>query len=75
MADDALEGGAAGLQVGPSQIERGDGGGAAGLGLRHVGASDLADVEAVLGGLEVPRQHGDVVFAQAHDSLVATTSP
>ena len=71
MADHALEGGAAGLQVGAGEIERRHGGGAAGLRLRHVGARHLADVEAVLGGLQIARQHGDVVLAQANDGLVA----
>ena len=71
MADHALEGGAAGLQVGARQIERRHRGGAARLRLRHVGARHLADVEAVLGGPQIARQHRDVVLAQAHDGLVA----
>ncbi len=71
MADLALVGGAAGLQVGAGKVERRYGSGAAGLRLRHVGARHLADVEAVLGGLEIARQHGDVVLAQANDGLVA----
>ena len=71
MADLALVGGTAGLQVGTGKVERRYGSGAASLRLRHVGARHLADVEAVLGGLEVARQHGDVVLAQANDGLIA----
>ena len=71
MADHALEGGAGRLQVGARQVERGHGGGAARLRLRHVGARHLADVEAVLRGAQIARQHRDVVLAQAHDRCIA----
>ena len=71
MADHALEGGPRRLQVGAREIERGHRGSAAGLRLRHVGARDFADIEAILGGAQIARQHRDVVLAQAHDGRVA----
>ena len=71
MADDALEGGAAGLEVGPGKIEGRHGGGAARLRLGDVGARHLADVEAVLRRPQIAGEDGHVVLAQAHDRRVA----
>ena len=71
MADDELIAAAAGAQVGARGVETGNGVGATGLGLRHVGARHLADGEAVLRGLQFARQHVDVVLVEAHQLLVA----
>ena len=71
MADDLLVAAAAGAQVGARRIEAGDGVGAAGFGLRHVGARHLADREAVLRRLQLARQHVDVVLVEPHQLLVA----
>ena len=71
MADHALEEGAAGLEVGPGQIEGRHGGGAARLRLRDIGARHLADVEAVLRRPQIAGEHRHVVLAQAHDRRVA----
>ena len=71
MADDLLEAAAAGAQVGARSIEAGDCVGAAGLGLRHVGARHLADGEAVLRRLQFARQHVDVVLVEPDELLVA----
>ena len=60
MADDLLVGGAARLEVGLRGIELGDGVRPARLGLGHVGARHLADIEAVLGLAELLGQHLDV---------------
>ena len=71
MANDLLVSGAARLEIG---LRRGEGGErfrAASLGLRHVGARHLADIEAVLGRLELLGQHLHVVLAQADDGRVA----
>ena len=71
MANDLLVSGAARLEVG---LRRGEGRkrfGAASLGLCHVGARHLADIEAVLGRLELLGQHLHVVLAQADDGRVA----
>ena len=73
MADDLLISRAARLEIGLSGGERGERLGAARFGLRHVGARHLADIEAVLGRLELLGQHGDVVLAQTHDGLSRTT--
>ncbi len=71
MADDLLVSGAARLQIGLGRSQGGQRLGAAGLGLGHVGARDLADIEAVLGRLELLGQHRHVVLAQFHDGRVA----
>ena len=60
MADDLFVGGAARLEVGLRGIELGNGVGPARLGLGHVGARHLADIEAVLGLAELLGQHLDV---------------
>ena len=71
MADDLLVSGAAGLEIGLGRGERRQRLSATGFGLRHVGARHLADIETVLGRLELLGQHGDVVLAQANDGRVA----
>ena len=71
MADDLLVGRAARLEIGLGCGERRQRLSAPGFGLRHVGARHLADIEAVLGRLELLGQHGDVVLAQANDGRVA----
>ena len=71
MADDLLISRAAGLEIGLRRGERGQRLRAAGFCLGHVGAGHLADIEPVLGRLELLGQHGDVVLAQTHDRLVA----
>ena len=71
MTDDLLVGAAAGAQVGARRIEARDGVGAAGFGLRHVGARHLADGEAVLRRLQFARQHVDVVLVEPNELLVA----
>ena len=71
MADDLLVSRAAGLEIGLGRGERRQRLGAPRFGLRHVGARHLADIETVLGRLELLGQHGDVVLAQANDGRVA----
>ena len=71
MADHSLIGGAAGLQVGFRKIKGRNGGRSSGLGLRDVRARHLANIEAILGGPQITRQHRHVVLAQTHDRLIA----
>ncbi len=71
MADDLLEAAAAGAQVGAGRIEAGHRVGAPRFRLGDVGARHLADREAVLRGLQLARQHVDVVLVEADELLVA----
>ena len=71
VADDLLVGGAARLEVGLSRGQGRQRLRAAGLGLGHVGARHLADIEPVFGGLELLAQQRDVILAQADDGGVA----
>ena len=71
MADDLLIGRAARLEIGLSGGKRGKRLGAARFRLRHVGARHLADIETVLGRLQLLGEHGNVVLAQTHDGLIA----
>ena len=71
VADHLLIDRPARLQIRLRHVEVGNRAGPTRLGLRHVGARHLADIEAVPGLLQLLRQHRDVVLAQAHDGLVA----
>ena len=71
VADHLLIDRPARLQIRLRHVEVGNRAGPSRLGLRHVGARHLADIEAVPRLLQLLRQHFDVVLAQAHDGLVA----
>src|SRR5262249_9678078 len=70
MANHTLEGGPTGLQIGAREVESSHRRGAAGLCLGYVGARYLADVKAVLRRPQIPRQNGNIVFAQADNGRV-----
>lgn len=71
MADRALVAGPAGTEVALGEVERRQRLGAARLGLRHVGAGNLALGASRLGGVQLARQHHEVVLAHPQDRLVA----